>query len=197
MSNHSKFLRRAYTGKSLLQLFLVCVFPIHIWSLLMGFRDFSWVALRTNTWDALGLMAYSLVFAFLESTGVFLILVILGFFFPDRISIETKLAFLGTIFMVIAIWAILGQIYSGLRYPLPVWLANLLVQTQHPFRFFWLTIFALTLVSVTLPLLLIAKRDKFKSIVLEVFERISTVSFLYIFFDLISVVIITIRNVSF
>jgi hypothetical protein len=176
---------------------MLCVFPIHAWALLMGFRDFSWVALRTSVWDALGLLSYSSVFALLETTGIFLILVVCGFLIPNQIDLEKRLAFVGTSYLIIAIWAILGQLYSMLGYALPGWFINFLVSTDHPFRYLWGIVFLLVTVSVSAPLVLIARREKFRKMIVESFDRVSTVSSLYIFFDLIGIVIIVIRNLHF
>ncbi len=160
----------------------------------MGFRDFSWVAARTNVWDALGLLSYSLAFALVESMGIFLILVILGLLIPHWLDADKRLAFLGTAFLVVALWAIGGQVYSWMRYPLPTWFASLLIRTNHPFRYFWLTVFLLTTVSAALPLILIVRQNNFRSSMIEIFDRISTISSLYVFFDVLSIVIIAMRN---
>ena len=197
MLNSHSFFTRAYTNKSLFQLFMLCVFPIHVWTLLMGFRDFSWVALRTNVWDALGLLSYSLAFALVETTGIFLVLVVCGFLIPNRIEAEKRLALIGTAFMVVAIWSIVGQVYSLMRYPIPGWFADFLNQTNHPFRFLWGTVFLLTTVSAIVPLAFITRQEKFKNMVIEIFDRISTLSSLYVFFDFVGIVIITIRNFHF
>lgn len=194
MLNRRTRFARVYTNRSLFQLFMLCVFPIHAWALLMGFRDFGWVAARTSVWDGLGLLSYSLTFALVESLGIFLILVILGFLIPHRLEADKRLTFLGTAFLVVAIWAIGGQVYSWMRYPLPTWYADLLIRTHHPFRYFWITVFSLAILSAGVPLLLLAKQNKFNTMMIEFFDRISTISSLYIFFDLVGIVIIVIRN---
>src|ERR1044071_1522291 len=125
------FFAPAFTRKGIFQLFMLCVFPIHAWALFAGFRDFSWVAQRTNVWDALGLLSYSIVFALIETTGIFFIVLLCGFLIPNQIDIEKRLAFLGTSFLGVAFWAILGQVYSWLQYPLPGWLIDILHSTNH------------------------------------------------------------------
>ena len=195
MLNLRTSLTRAYNGQSVFLLFMVCAFPIHAWSLLMGFRDFSWVALRTNVWDAIGLLSYSSAFALLESLGVFLVLVIIGFFIPRRFGPEMRVALLGTSFLITVLWAIASQVYSLFRYPIPGWMIVFLQRSNHPLRILWGTVFLLVTISAILPLVLIIRRNKFNNILMDMFDRISTVSFLYLFFDLVSIVIITIRNI--
>jgi hypothetical protein len=176
---------------------MLCAFPIHVWALLMGFRDFSWVALRTNVWDAIGLLSYSLAFALVESTGVFVVLVIFGFFIPNRIGPEYRVILLETAFLITALWAIGGEIFSLLRYPIPGMVVEFLRQTNHPLRILWGTICVLVVISVVLPLGLLIRRNQFRSVMIDVFDRIATVSALYLFFDLVSIVIITVRNLRF
>ena len=163
----------------------------------MGFRDISWVALRTNVWDALGLLSYSMAFALVETTGIFLILVVFGFLIPSRIDPEKRLALLGSAFLLVAIWAILGQIYSWMQYPVPGWLMNLLSRTHHPFRYLWSTVLLLVSISAILPLLSISRQEKLRRTIIEIFDRISTVSSLYVLLDIVGIVIIAIRNSRF
>jgi len=44
-------------------LFLISAFPLHVWTLLLAFRDFSWLTERTNLWDAIGVLSYGLIYA--------------------------------------------------------------------------------------------------------------------------------------
>ena len=72
------FFANRYSRQGLGSLFLTCAFPLHFWALLMAFRDISWVAERTNLWDAIGVLGYGLVFALVESILIFLVLALLG-----------------------------------------------------------------------------------------------------------------------
>lgn len=45
----------------------MCAFSLHLWALILIFRDVSWVAERINMWDAIGVASYGLVLAFIES----------------------------------------------------------------------------------------------------------------------------------
>ncbi len=188
------FLTRGYTKKSLYQLFMLCAFPIHVWAFLMAFRDFGWVAERTNVWDALGLLSYAMAFAMLESIGVFLIVVLLGLLVPSEWGADKRLALLGILFLIVCLWAILGQMYSIAGYPVPKWVVNFLVWTEHPLRMLWGGAFLLAVVSAALPALWILKREKAKGMIIDMFDRISLLSAIYVFFDLVGIIIIAIRN---
>jgi len=195
MINRFRSFTRAYTRKGLYQLFMVCAFPIHVWAIIMAFRDFSWVAERTNVWDAIGLFSYAVVFALLETSGVFLIVFLIGLFLPNQWDVEKRLAILGTLFLVLAVWTILGQLYSMNGYPLPRWIFDFLIRSNHPFRWIWGGVFLPVLVSVFVPGVFMLRSGKGRRAVLEVFERISVLSSLYLLFDVAGIVVLVLRNI--
>jgi len=195
MSNRYQFFTRAFTRKGLFQLFMVCAFPIHVWAIIMAFRDFSWVAERTNTWDAVGLFSYAVVFALVETLGVFLIMFLIGLFMPNGWDAEKRLALLGTLFLTLAVWAVLGQVYSMNGYSLPQWIVDFLVRSSHPFRFIWGGVFLSVGISVAVPVIFILRLEKGKKAVIEIFDRITMLSSLYILFDIAGIVVLVMRNV--
>ena len=70
---------KRYSKQGLWNLFLICAFPLHVWTIILAFRDFSWVTERTNSWDALGVVSYGLIFALIESVAVFLVALVARF----------------------------------------------------------------------------------------------------------------------
>src|SRR5512138_438344 len=83
-----------YTRQGLWSLFLTCVFPLHAWALVLAFRDVDWVTQRTNAWDAVGVVAYGLMFTLLETLAVFIIMVLLGYIAPPRWESDRRVALL-------------------------------------------------------------------------------------------------------
>ena len=195
MLNKPGIFTRAYTRNSLIQLFLICALPLHIWAFLMALRDFGWVAARTYVWDAVGMVAYALVFALVETMGVFLIVILLGLLVPRRWEEELKLALIGTLFLIVAVWSILGQVYSLFGHPLPVWAIDYLVQSGHPFRIIWGATLLVVGFSVILPAYLILKLNKVKDLMVRMFDQITVLSAFYVLCDLVGIIIIVIRNI--
>ena len=62
----AKLILGRYTRQGLWTLFLMCALPLHIWTLILAFRDLPWLTDRTNAWDAFGVMSYGLIFALVE-----------------------------------------------------------------------------------------------------------------------------------
>ena len=92
-------------------LFSLSAFPIHIWTFISFFRDFSWISERSNLWDAIGVGAYSLLIALIESILVFLPGIILFLILPSGWDNKKRIAFIGVITSIISGWAIAGQLY--------------------------------------------------------------------------------------
>ncbi len=77
----------------------------------MVFYDFSWIAKRTTTWDAVGVGAYALVIALIESLALFIISVFLSFLLPKKWSETQRIVLMGSLGILISLWGILGQLY--------------------------------------------------------------------------------------
>ena len=189
-----------YPGKNnssfamLFQLFMVFVFPFHVWSFLMAFRDFDWVAKRTEVWDAVGLVSYALVFALVETIAFFLIMLLLGTLIPRRWQEDKRIALLGTLGLSVATWAILYQAYFLLEDPMPPFLYSFLLQIAHPLRVLWTGAALLVLLSVGIPVYLILRFTRTQRILIGIFDRIAVVSSIYLVFDIAGIIVILIRN---
>src|SRR5512143_2388513 len=80
----ANLIARRYSRQGLWSLFLMCALPLHAWTLILAFRDLSWLTDRTNAWDAVGVLSYGLLFALVESVLLFGMVVLLGLIVPRR-----------------------------------------------------------------------------------------------------------------
>lgn len=180
-----------YTRKTLFQLFMVGAFPLHLWTLLMAFRDFGWVALRTVTWDGVGLVAYALAIALLESLFVFVVMLALGLLVPWSWTPERRAALLGTLYLLLAAWSVIGKLYGLYGSPVPAWLMG----SAHPLRLMWAFIVPAVTLSILLPALALLRSERPNKSLLEVFDRLALLSALYIILDVLGFVVILLRNI--
>jgi hypothetical protein len=194
MAAKSGFFRRFYSTESLFRLFMVCAFPLHLWSLLAAFRDFGWVAARTRVWDAVGLAAYAMAFALLETTAVFLLVLLLGFLVPAKWKIGQRVALMGTLFLVVAAWAILAQLISEFLSPVSAWLIGPLAAAGHPLRTLWGAAFLLVTLTVLLPVLWILRAESSRKAILSAFDNLAILSSFYVILDVIGILVIIARN---
>jgi len=92
--------RDKWSAKSeYLQLFLVCAFPIHVWAYINLFNDMPAMVLEMGVWRILGVTAYVLVFALLESLLVFGLILLVSFILPERLF-GVKFVHVGAIFIL-------------------------------------------------------------------------------------------------
>ena len=57
--------------------------------------DISWVAERTNYWDAVGVAAYGLMFSLFESVLIWALMILMGFLLPKNWPESKRIVFLG------------------------------------------------------------------------------------------------------
>jgi hypothetical protein len=185
-----------YSRQGLWSLFLIVAFPIHVWTFILYFRDISWITERTNSWNAIGVGAYALIFAFFESLAIFLVLFLFGLLLPRQWLEEKRIALLGALFLLAAVVAVSSQLYYLLGTPFQKKILQLLATTNHPVRI----LYALNLgPSAAMVLVLscwIIKSQKAARLVLNVFERLSLLTSLYLTFDVIGLFIVIFRNIQ-
>lgn len=184
-----------YSRQGLWTLFLICALPLHIWTFILAFRDFDWVSARTNSWDAVGVVAYGLLFALVESTIVFIATIIPSFLISTKWEEKKRVALMSSLVIILSLWSIFDQMYFLRQMSPPDWLFVLAAQTGRPL----VTLYALALVAVTVSILLptyfILRSDRVLQIVQDGMERFSLLMIMYLFFDLAALVVVIIRNI--
>lgn len=192
----TNFFTQRYSKQGLWSLFLMCAFPLHFWTLILVFRDIQWMTERTNFWDALGVASYAMVFAFLESLLLFLILTLLGFLIPTQWTRETRIALLAVLFLILSVWAMLSQLYFLAAVQTPGWFIFLMARTGHPVRILYALALILVTPTLALPAWFALRSEKFLKSVNSLIERLSLLSGLYLFFDVVGLIIVIIRNLA-
>jgi hypothetical protein len=172
-----------YTKQGLWSLFLMSVFPQHLWTLILAFRDVSWLISRTNLWDAIGNISYALIYAFLESLVIFCVLALLGLFLPKQWEANRRSAFMTLLLFTADIW-------------LPFPMLQLIADTGRPLVMLYLISLAIVVPTVTLPVIVFMRSKKALPSLLDIIDRLSLLSMLYLFLDLVGLVIVLIRNIS-
>ena len=170
------------------------VLPTHIWTIILVLRDISWVTERTNAWDAVGVGAYGLLIALVESLFVFVIALGLGFLISKYWDEDTRVGLMSSLIFLVAVWAMLGQLYALSEYPVPEFIYGLLVNSARPLRNIYGLVFILGAISVVPIVYLLLNSKRTRKLVSDLIERLSLLAGLYLFFDVAAVIIILIRN---
>jgi len=190
------FIRRRYSRKGLWSLFLTCAFPLHFWTLILVFRDVSWLAERTNAWDAIGVASYGMIFAFAESVVVFLVVVLLGFLTPMKWEPDRRIAFLGLLFLITSAWGMIGQLLFLWNIYLPAQAIQFLRGSSHPLRIIYAACLMVITPTVLLPAYTFLRSNKALMFMQNLMERLALLASFYLFFDLLGLIIVIIRNLG-
>jgi hypothetical protein len=186
---------KQYSRQGLWSLFLVCAFPLHLWTIILAFRDFSWVSERTNSWDAVGVLSYGLIFAFIESVTVFLVAILLGFLISKKWEENRRNVLLGSLVLITSLWAMVSYLFFVLNVSISGNTISFLAGLAHPLRFLYAVSLALVGLTVAIPTYFVLRSEQFFKGVQGLFERLSLLTMFYLFFDFVGLVIVIVRNV--
>lgn len=186
---------RFYSRQGLWSLFLMCALPLHIWTIILAFRDFSWVMDRTNSWDAIGVMSYGLVFTFVESIAVFIAATALGVLISNKWQEKRRIALSSILIIVLSLWAMANHLYFLLETSLLPQMIGFFVGFDHPLRVLYVVILILVTPTFLVPVYFLLKSEKFFQFIQESIERLSLLMTLYLFLDLAALAVVLIRNI--
>ena len=183
-----------FTRADWFKLFLLTSFPLHIWTLLMAFRDVNWVAERTTMWDGVGFVAYALFYTLVESGLLFGFLALLSLLTPRNWDRTLRLTVLGSLGFILAGWSIIEQLilivfYGRLR-KLGMAAPRVFSPTWIPMLFLGILI----VLSTALPIWLLRTKPGLRKGLDTIFDRLILLSGLYLFLDLAGIIVIIIRN---
>ena len=192
----ANFITRGYSRQGLWSLFLTCAFPLHFWALVLVFRDISWLTERTNAWDAIGVASYGMIFAFTESALVFCIIALLGLLTPRQWETDRRIAFLGLLILITAIWGMIGQLLFLWNVFLPAQAIQFLRSSSHPLRIIYAACLMVVTPTVLLPIYAFIRSNKAVRVMQNLMERLSLLTMFYLFFDLLGLIIVITRNIG-
>jgi hypothetical protein len=193
LMNASTSTNLKFTRADWFKLFMVCAFPLHLWTILMVFRDVNWVAERTTFWDAIGFTGYALFYTLVESILLFGFISLLGLLVPRNWSKSMRFVSLSLVGFALAGWSIIEQLiliifFGRLR---KLGIANPWLVSASP-----LITAGLIAISVAAPLLILRKSSKLQKAGADILERLTMLSGLYLFLDFVGIVVILIRNLG-
>jgi hypothetical protein len=173
----------------------MCALPLHAWTMLLAFRDLTWLTDRTNAWDAVGVLCYGLLFALVESGLLFLATAILGLAVPRAWDPDRRIALLGALVLVLSMWAMISQLFFLTSFRVPDDIVDLLVQSRHPARIIYSTLPVVVAATFALPAWAVLRAGRGLQFIKAVMERLGILATLYLVFDAAGLVIVLIRNI--
>ncbi len=160
---------------------MAAVFPIHVWSLINVTREVPAWILRLSISELVGVVAYAQLYALLDTLLIFIPLLLLAALLPATLS-RNKFVAMGTaVIFISSAWFIFlhmnGQIIEQRQFVvLGIWGVSYLLILAAAFVF-------------------IRKNQKLETAIVSFVQRVSILSVLYLIIDLLSLVVIVVRNV--
>jgi len=188
--------KNRYSKLGVWQLYVASAFLIHVWAIILILMDISWVSERTNYWDAIGVAGYGLMFTFFESILIWAVLLLAGFTLPKEWDEDKRISLLGNLAVAASLWAIYGQLYFLLDWVIPTWIIQFLAQQNHPLRLLYIGYLVLILISILLVAYISIYSRTYRRMFFIVIDRISILMGLYIFLDVVSCIIVLVRNLG-
>ncbi len=160
---------------------MAAVFPIHVWSLINVTREVPAWILRLSISELVGVVAYAQLYALLDTLLIFIPLLLLAALLPATLF-RNKFVAMGTaVIFISSAWFIFlhmnGQIIEQRQFVvLGIWGVSYLLILAAAFVF-------------------IRKNQKLETAIVSFVQRVSILSVLYLIIDLLSLVVIVVRNV--
>ncbi|MCP4423681.1 MAG: hypothetical protein GY803_04230, partial [Chloroflexi bacterium] len=172
------FRKRLPSSQEALYAFAVCIFPIHVWAIINVMREVPAWILRLSIWDLIGVIAYSQLFALVETILLFLALVFLAFILPTARFRHKFVALSSVIVFLTSVWIVFlhynDQIVEERQLiPSIIWVGSL-------------TLF----IAVTF--IFIHRSERFETAIDTFVKRLAVLSFIYLLVDIVSLILVVI-----
>jgi hypothetical protein len=179
-------LRNRFPNKhTIFKTFIAVAFPVHIWAIVVTLKRFPPYLLHLKISEFLGIVAYTLVSTLLECILITILLITIGVGLPQRFfkeKIASLAAALTPIALVIA-YSVQIQDFD----------ASFQFLTYMPFKEWGMT-WVFGMIPILIISYFVGKYQKFSELLSKYVDRITVLSLVYIFCDLIAVVIVICRN---
>jgi hypothetical protein len=162
--------------------FAACAFPVHVWTIVSVMREIPAWVLRLSAWQLVGVISYALMVALLESVLLLIGLLVLKTLLPTSVFDDGFVSQAGMLVLLISGWAVTAHYnYDVIR----LWGMRQLA--------LWGLV---CLASVGIGYGLIRRFKRLEGLFRAIIERVSVLSFIYLFADLVAVMVVIIRNVQ-
>ena len=161
-------------------MFAAIALPVFAWSILNVLREMpSWV-LRLNTWDLVGVIAYTQAFALIETLAVLVTVILIAAVLPAKLFRDHFVAVGSSLVFVAAVWAIAYHLS-------PVDVTDMARQQL-------LLVGLASATSITLVYGVVTHSSRIETLVQSATERVSVLSFIYAGIGALSLFLIITRN---
>jgi hypothetical protein len=161
--------------------FAVIVFVVHIWSIYNLLVEVPAWLLRLSSWELVGVISYTLVFALIESLIILIILVFVATILPECWFRQRFVAISSLFVFLAAIWVIPVHLYE-----------DAIRSWGIPGAMVFISLVFVTFVAVNF---FVFRSTRFENKIVSIMQRITVLAILYLMIDLIAFMIVLGRNV--
>ena len=126
---------------------------------------------------------------------LFLFALLLGILTALRWGKDKRLAITSMLVLVLALWAMLSQLYALQNWDVQGAILGLLVESAHPLRNIYIFVLVFVVPLVALPILMVYKSEKTLGIILDMVGRISLLTMFYLLLDFMALIVVVFRNI--
>jgi hypothetical protein len=173
--------------------FLLCTIPVHLWTILVLFRDVEWVLRDFNFGIYLGYVGFALTSAFLESLVVVAALLLIGLTISRKWSPAQVIALHFVALAAISIWAAANQVFFILLENPPAWFDWILLRLPYRQTLAYNLLVFLVVSSAVLPVALVLRRERVAAALSRTVDRLTVLAYFYLGLDVIGLFIVIIR----
>ena len=176
-----------FSRYELVQIFAFCVVATHSWTLINMFQDVASWSLSLSIWDLIGTVSYTLIALLFETSVFFLLLMGLGILLPRKLIRDQYVTISGIIVVEATFLSMVLKPYLEMGFD---------AYTLRLFSFLitMLVLLALIILLIQIPIIIVGI-SRIEKIVSRIADSLITLAFVYIFVDLVGLLIVIIRNV--
>jgi hypothetical protein len=171
--------------RELFLVFLICIFPTHLWSIIGYLRELPSYLLRLNAWDIVSIFSYAQVIILLDSLLLTIIASVLTILLP-RTWIQNRFTSQAALIALpISLWIVFIHYQNFLLGKLP------LAEQQFPLA--W----SISLICILIALsALLYHFSQFEIALTKLIDNIKVLSSLYLILDLGCLIVLVIRFIG-
>jgi hypothetical protein len=164
--------------------FLVCAFPVAVWSWIIFIYDLPSFLRSLRISQIISIFAYVQVVSLIESFLLFALVTLLAVLLPRRLFLRNFLPQVSLLVLTLAFWAIGIHLYHEQ-------VAMGRVADNPSLPYYWTAIWIAVFFALSI---LVRFNSRINSLLFSFVERLAFVSSVYLFFALISLPVVIIRN---
>jgi hypothetical protein len=175
-------------------IFSVCVFTTHVWSIINLLRVVPSLLLMASTSEIIGVVAYTLVFTLLESILILGFVLIASLVFPSKLFKGKFTATMASLVLFTAVWSLPFHFGGTILLFITQFVQGMaLIFLIVVFLSLWGTFYIIVLLKLPKSL---SSDENLETKVVSFMERLVVLSAIYMVFDILGVIVVSIRNIA-